>query len=289
MEIPMKNLRCGLSMPVLGFGTGKMGGGEHEDKKKRIKKDILSVRMALRNGIRRFDTAEAYANGYSEKILGMAIKDFARSELFITSKVSPLNLKHDQVLKSAEDSLRRLGLDYLDLYLIHAPNHYIPLKQTLKAFDRLKEEGLIKNMGVSNFNAESLQKAQNLTINKIVLNQVHYNLIFREPEVKGVLKYCQDNDIFLEAFRSMEEGNLSRSGIAMLDKIAEKYKKTQSQIAINWLIFQKNVIALTKTNEKKHLLESIGSLYWKLDKSDVMRLSREFPIQLKQSNVIQLS
>lgn len=179
-------------------------------------------------------------------------------------------------------------MDYLDLYLIHAPNHDIPIKETMRAFDKLKAEGLIKNIGVSNFGVESFKKAQAATANKIVLNQVHYNLIFREPLIDGVLDYCQKNDIILEAWRPLQFGDLAKPGIAVLDEMARKYEKTQSQIAINWLISQKNIATLFKTSSVKHLEENIGSVGWQMDEGDVESLAKKFPIQLDRSNAVRL-
>jgi diketogulonate reductase-like aldo/keto reductase len=179
----------------------------------------------------------------------------------------------------------RLGLDYLDLYLIHGPNQDVPVKETMKAFDRLINEGLIKNIGVSNFGVESFKRAQACTRNKIVLNQVHYNLIFREPVAEGLLDFCRENDVMLEAWRPIEEGNLAKKGISILDQIANKYGKTQAQTAINWLISQKNVTAVVKSCDTEHLLENIGSIGWKIKKGDIDLLTEEFPIMSKENYI----
>lgn len=289
MNIPAKRLESGFEIPILALGTWTMGGGSKKDLRyAKRDADTCSIRMAIELGINRFDTAESYAEGCSEEILGEAIKGFERRKLFITSKVASWNLKYDDVLRSAEESLRRLGLDYLNLYLIHVPNPEVPLTQTVKALDRLKREGLIRDIGVSNFNAERLIETQRLSEYKIVLNQVHYNLIFREPEIKGVLKHCQDNDIFLEAYRPIQQGALSKSGIVMLDRMCKKYSKTQTQIALNWLISQENVVASVKTSSVEHLDDILGAIGWNIKDEDIKLLGRKFPIQLDMSNSIQL-
>ncbi len=289
MKIDIKKLDNGFEMPVFGIGTWEMGGRVQKDENYLNEEgDIFALQTAIEMGVNRFDTAEIYAQGYSEEILGKAIKDFDRERLFIVSKVSKPNLKYDDVIKSAENTLKRLGIDYLDLYLIHAPNPEIPIEETMRAFDYLKDKGMIKNIGVCNFGVDSFKKAQAVTKNKIVLNQVHYNLMFREPVLAGVLEYCQNNDVFLEAWRPLQKGDLTHSGITILDEMCKKYDKTQSQIAINWLISQKNVITLAKTSNVEHLEDDLGALGWEMDPVDIKLLMEKFPIQLDRSNAVQL-
>ncbi len=287
-NIPTKKLNNGFEIPVLGFGTWFMGGSFERESNYDESRDIEAIKKTIELGGYRFDTAEMYAKGYSEEILGKALKYYDRSKLFITSKVSPANLGYDNVISSCKASLARLQMDYLDLYLIHAPNPEISIEETMKAFDYLKEQGLIKNIGVCNFNIERLQEVQSKTQNKIVLNQVHYNLIFREPALKGVIKYCQENDIFIEAWRPIQQGSLAKKGIEITDKLCEKYNKTPAQIAMNWLISQKNVITLTKASNIKHLEEDIGSADWSMSEEDVLLLINDYPIQLDRSNAVQL-
>jgi diketogulonate reductase-like aldo/keto reductase len=258
MKITTKTLSCGFEIPVLGLGTWRACKMFQKRKTNKDDKDIMAIQKAIRLGFTRFDTAEIYAEGHAEEILGKGIENAERKKLFITSKVCRDNLKYSKVLRACENSLKRLGLDYLDLYLIHGPNYDIPIEETVKAFDRLLDEGLIKNIGVSNFGVESLKRAQASARNKIVLNQVHYNLIFREPVAEGLLDFCQENDVMLEAWRPIEEGSLANCGVEVLDKMAKKYKKTQAQVAINWLISQKNVVAVVKSSHCGHLLENIG-------------------------------
>jgi len=289
MNIPTKKLNSGFEMPVLGFGTWLMGGRMEKEIGYDENHDIEVIKKTIELGGYRFDTAEMYANGYSEEILGRALKKCDRSKLFITSKVSPANLSYNDVINSCKNSLARLQLDHLDLYLVHMPNPDIAIEETMRAFDYLKDHRLIKNIGVCNFNVERLIEAQSKTKNKIVLNQVHYNLIFREPELKGVLKYCQDNDIFIEAWRPVQYGSLVKKGITMVDELCKKYNKTPSQIALNWLISQKNVITLTKTSNIKHLKENLNSVGWNMLDEDVELLRSEYPIQFDKSNTVPLN
>jgi len=289
MNIPTKKLNNGFEISVLGFGTWLMGGRTEKEIDHDESHDIEVIKKTIELGGYRFDTAEMYAGGYSEEILGKALKGYDRAKLFVTSKVSPNHLSYDDVISSCKKSLERLQMSYLDLYLVHIPNPDISIEETMKAFDYLKEQGLIKNIGVCNFNVERLMEAQSKTKNKIVLNQVHYNLIFREPELKGVIEYCQDNDIFVEAWRPVQYGTLAKKGITMVDELCKKYNKTPSQIALNWLISQKNVITLTKTGNLKHLEENLNSVDWNMSDEDIELLRSDYPIQLDKSNTLPLN
>jgi diketogulonate reductase-like aldo/keto reductase len=280
MKIPTKKLKSGFEIPTLALGTWQIGGGWERSKNYQDEeKDIVAIR---------FDTAEVYADGYSEEILGRALAPYNRPDFFITSKVWKEHLAYDDVLRSSEKSLNHLGVNYLDLYLIHAPNPNIPIKDTMRALSKLCDEGLIKNVGVSNFGVESFKEAQEYSEGKIVLNQVHYNLIFREPVVEGLLEYCQNNDVFLEAWRPLQKGNLTKSGIEIVDRVCKKYGKTPAQVAMNWLIAQKNVVTLFKTSSIEHLEENMGAVGWEMNQADIDLLTNEFPIQLSRSNAVNL-
>jgi len=288
MHIPTKKLNSGLEMPELGFGTWYMGGSFSREANYDEKADIAAIQKTIELGGYRFDTAEMYALGYSEEILGKALKNYDRTKLFITSKVIPEHLAYDDVIAACKKSLKRLSMDYLDLYLVHIPNPEIDIAETMRAFDYLKNQGLIKNIGVCNFNVERLKAAQAASKNKIVLNQVHYNLIFREPVLKGVLDYCREQDIFIEAWRPVQQGSLTKKGIVIVDRLCEKYGKTPAQIAINWLISQPGVITLVKASNLKHLEENFEAVGWNLSPEDIDLLNRDFPIQLDRSNAVQL-
>ena len=288
MNIPTKKLKSGFKMPVFGFGTWKVGGDVNYDPNNDDEADIKAIKAAIDMGITHIDTAEKYAEGHAEKLVAQAIKDYDRSKLFIVSKASPEHLKYDDLTKACKQSLERLQTDYLDLYLIHSPNPKIPIKETMKAMDFLLKEGLIKNIGVSNFSAERLGKAQSHTKNKIVTNQVHYNLIFREPERKGLLDYCQKNDIMFIAWRPLQYGILAEKGVKIVDEMCKKYNKTPAQIAINWLISQPNVVTLSKMRKIEHIKENLGAIGWQMDKEDIEKLRSDFPNQEDVSNSIPL-
>jgi diketogulonate reductase-like aldo/keto reductase len=288
MKIPTKKLKNGFEIPVFGLGTWMMGGAKVRDENNNDESDIQAIKNAIESGMTLIDTAENYAAGWAEKIVGKAIKGYKRDTLFITSKVGNHHLRYDDVISAAKASLERLETDYLDLYLVHSPNDAVPLAETMSAMDKLVAEGLVKNIGVSNFKTSRLMEAQKLSQNKIVTNQVYYNLIQREPEEEGLLNYCQENDVILTAYRPVEKGMLLNEIPPILQEVAEKYHKTPAQVALNWLASQKNVITLTKMRDIEHLKENIHAVDWTMDASDIEKLRASYPNQIKKSENLPL-
>jgi len=250
--------------------------------------DIEAIKNGINLGITHLDTAENYANGHSEELLGEAIKNFDRSKLFIVSKVGRTKLKHDDLIKSCKESLQRIGTTYLDLFLIHAPSLEIPIEESMKAMNELYDEGLIKNIGVSNFSVGRMIDAQKYSRAKIVANQLHLNLKYRETELKGLIKHCQENDVMFIAWRPVQKGTILDGNIKIMEEMCKKYDKTPSQIAINWLISQDNIVTLSKTRSLAHLQENLGAIGWEMAKDDIERLRVEFPDQQSVSDVVPL-
>ena len=140
-------------------------------------------------------------------------RSFAREEIFLTTKVLPDNVRHDDLLRALDGSLERLQTDYVDLYLIHSPNPDVALEESFKALNRVAAEGRVKRVGVSNFDVPLLRQAQELCETPVVTNQVRYNLYTRAPEQDGLLRYCQENNIVLTAYSPLEGwGDAERDG-----------------------------------------------------------------------------
>jgi diketogulonate reductase-like aldo/keto reductase len=197
------------------------------------------------------------------------MKEFDRSELFVVSKVWPNHLKEKDLLNSLEKSLKRLQTDYIDLYLIHWPNPDVPLEETLSAMAKAVDDGLIKYVGVSNFNKRLLEEAVNKSRVPIVCDQVLYNVEEREPEKDGLLNFCQKEGITLVAYSPLNRGVLSVKTKETLEKIAKKYDATVYQIMLAWLISKDNVVAIPKAGNIKHLKENLEALKIKLSKDDL--------------------
>jgi len=286
MEIPVKKLKNGFSLPVYGLGLWQMGGRWEVDSSK-DDNEIEAIQNAIKTGVTHIDTAESYGNGHAEELLGEALNGVDRDKLIIATKVSGWNQRYDDLLRSFEASLKRIRTDYIDLYLLHRfPDAGISISETMKAMDNLVSQGVVRNIGVCNLTPNRLIEAQKHTRNKIVCNQVHYNLQYREVEAKGVLDFCQKNDILLSAWRPLQKGLLPK--FPLLETMAKKYDKTAAQIAINWLISQDKVITLSKTSNPEHLKDNLGSIGWSMAKEDIEKLRKEFPDQKPVSDAVPL-
>lgn len=277
MNIPTKKLKNGFELPVYGMGLARVGGAFEPDTSQ-DDEWLQAINDAIENGVTHFDTAEAYGGGHSEELLGRAIKNTDRKKLIIASKVSAWNQTYEGVLQACEASLKRLGIDYIDLYMLHTfPEPGIDIKDTMRAMTRLVDEGLIKNIGVSNLTNHRFEVAQIATQHKIVANQLHYNVQFREVEHREILQYAQKNDVMIVAWKPVQRGELPQANI--LDELADKYGKTWRQVAINWLISQDKIVTICKTTSLEHLKENLGALDWTLESADIERIRKDFPGQ----------
>lgn len=285
----VKKLNCGFSMPVLGLGTWQMGGRETRDPSDDGKSSAAALAAGLEMGYRHIDTAEMYAAGFSEEIVGDAISGFDRTSLFLTSKVWKTHLHYDDVLRAAEGSLKRLKTDYLDLYLIHQVDDTVPIRETMRALNRLVDEKLIRNIGVSNFAIERFEHAQGWADSKVVANQVHYNLKVREAEKSCLLKYCQENDVMLIAWRPLQKGMLLEKVPDCVREIADQTGLSAPQIALSWLTSQPNVVTISMTRNPAHMRENLLASAFELPPDAVEYLRREFPNQEATSAAVALS
>jgi diketogulonate reductase-like aldo/keto reductase len=286
MNVPIKTLSNGFSLPVYGLGTWQMGGRWEADASQ-DEKEIHAIQHAIEQGVTHLDTAESYGNGHSEELIARATRGIDRSKLVITSKVSGDHQSYENILRSCEASLARLKTDYLDLYLLHRfPDVGTDIKDTMRAMNRLVDEGVVRNIGVCNMTVNRLKAAQAASSNKLVCNQLHYSLDCREIVDRGVLEYCQQNDVFVTAWGPLSKGALEDAVI--LHEMAQKYGKTPYQVALNWLITQQNVITIPKTSTPEHLDENLGALGWELSPEDWHMLADEFPGQVSTSNRVPL-
>ena len=279
-----KTLKCGFSMPILGMGTWQMGGRMERDSRNDDAGQIQALKTGLDLGFNLIDTAESYADGKAEELVGEAIRGYDRGKLFLTSKVWKTHVAYDDVLRAAENSLKGVGTDYLDLYLYHQVNNEVPLKETMRAFDRLVSEKLVRHIGVSNFALERFKRAQACAEHKIVVNQIHYSLSMREPESE-LLPWLQENDVMIQAWRPLR----GVPDCALLNELCAKYGKTKSQIALNWLIMQKNIVTITASSSARHIQDNLDAAAFEMAPSDVELLTRDFPEKKFISDAVPLS
>ena len=262
----------GEQIPKIGFGTWRLGGGSRPDPKM-DSISLAALRSALQIGYTHFDTAEIYADGHSEELIGQAIRETGvkRDSLFITTKVDPEHLKYEQAFKACEGSLKRLGMDYIDLYLIHWPRAGIKFEETFRALNKLVHDGKVRYLGVSNFSVKLLKQSQEHSETPIITDQVPYSITDRSYVKNGVLDYCQQNDILLTAYSPVEQGRLKPNQI--LRSIAEAHRAKPYQIALAWLISQPRVVTIPMSLNIQHIKENFEAVNIVLTEKEIKSLN----------------
>jgi len=251
--IPTRKLKTGDEIPVIAYGTWDIAEENVGE----------NVEIALKAGYNHIDTAEGYHN---EGGIGEVLENYDRDELFITSKVLPSNLNYESVIKACERSLEKLGTDYLDLYLIHWPNPAISLRETLKAMKYLRDQGLVKNIGVSNFSAYQLNAVLKTTPVPITVNQIEFHPWLYQKEL---LELCKENDVVLEAAAPLARTEVLEDNTIV--ELADKYDKSPAQIVLKWEL-QKDVVPLPKSRSKAHIEENLELFNWELSSEDMAKI-----------------
>jgi diketogulonate reductase-like aldo/keto reductase len=251
-------------IPDIGIGTWKMGANPEEAKR--------ALKAAISSGMRFVDTAEMYG---TEWLVAEAVK--AEKNVFVATKVSPNHFSYNDVIASCNASLRNLGLKRIDLYQLHWPNHSVPLGETMRAMEELVDAGKIRYIGVSNFTVNEFVEARDsMKRHDIVSNQAEYSLLVREPE-QEMLDFCNRNRITLIAYSPFARGAIfdpkNSETVYALEAIAKAHHKTPSQVALNWLVSKKSVVAIPKASDRKHVLENAGASGWKLTKGEEAMLN----------------
>jgi 2,5-diketo-D-gluconate reductase B len=228
----------GTSVPRLGFGTWQIEGSEATE----------AVRDALEIGYRQIDTARAYENE-AEVGEGLAQSGVDRGVIFLTTKVFPGDFEPDALKAAAEDSLRSLKTDYLDLLLLHWPDDSVPLERTLQALVELQEAGTIRHLGVSNFPAGLLAEA--LAQAPVFCDQVEYHPFLGQDRL---LELARANDVLVTAYSPLAHGRVP--GDATLAEIGEAHGKTAGQVALRWLLDQPGVSPIPKASSHERRVEN---------------------------------
>jgi diketogulonate reductase-like aldo/keto reductase len=276
----MFQLANAIPVSRIGLGCGRLG--LDSENVGSIEREIEALRFGIQKGLNFIDTAEVYADGRSEFIVGKAIEG-VRHQVFVASKFSPENADHGNVIKSLENSLKRLNTDYLDLYQIHWPNPKIPIIDTLNALKELKSQGKILNVGVSNFSKREMKQAQEAMPELgLISNQVELNLVDRFTE-EQLLPYCKATNTTLIAYSPLDKGRNAQGDprFQKIQELAAKYGKTTTQIALNWLISKNNVLPIPASANPKHLLENLESADFELEKKDILEIDQTFATNSK--------
>ena len=267
----------GLDVPVIGMGTWMIEGRSRDAERRAIE----ALQLGLDLGMKHIDTAEMYGNGRAEELVAEAV-DGQREQVFLVSKVLPSNASYEGTLKACERSLKRLKTDFIDLYLIHWPSSQHPIEETMRAMEKLVDEGMIKFIGVSNFNVEQLREAQNaLMKHRIACNQVLYHLAYRGIE-RDLLPYCAEKGIVIVGYSPFGHGNFPSShsrGGKVLAEIARRHNRTVRQVVLNFLTRDSNLFTIPKAGNLDHIRENSGAVgNWKLTDEDIAAINRTFPL-----------
>jgi len=271
MKMRTVTLKNGKTLPALGMGTWNIG-----DSQSRRGEEIASLQAGIEAGMTVIDTAEMYGSGRSESLVGEAIADL-RDDVYLVSKVTPSNASYDGVQKHCRASLRRLGTDRLDLYLLHWRGG-VPLSETVRGMEQLKDDGLILDWGVSNFDTDDMEELDGIT-DACIANQVLYNLEYRGTEF-DLLNEDRERGVMTMAYSPLGQGGDLLSHPAMKD-VAKGHETsagpaTTAQIALAWVLRQENVMAIPKAGSSKHLRENVLATEIELTPEDLATLDRAF-------------
>ena len=267
-------LPSGRELPALGLGTWRIG-----ESRARHASDLAALRLALDIGYRAFDTAEMYADGGAETLLGEALRPglsgpLARGQLFVVSKVYPHNASTKGVVAACEHSLRRLQLDHIDLYLLHWRGA-VPLQQTVEGFQQLQRRGLIRNWGVSNFDLDDMLELVKLPGGAdCSANQVWYSLTRRGVEF-DLLPWQQARQMPLMAYSPIDQGALAAA--APLREIAARRGLTPAQLALAGLLARPGVMVIPMSSDAEHLRQNWQAASVRLDAAELAQIDAHFP------------
>ena len=252
MSIPTHTLPSGDELPALGLGTYGLDDEQTAE----------SVRAALEAGYTHIDTAEGYRN---ETVIGDVLAEHDRDDVFLTSKVLPKHLDYESVIRSCEASLDRLGIDELDLFLIHWPNPAISLRETLQAMATLHDRGLVRNVGVSNFSAYQLSCANYISEVPIAVNQIEFHPWFQRPDL---VDYCRESDTVVEAAAPLARADVFED--PAVQELAEAYDRSPAQVILRWAL-DRDIVALPRSSSPEHVRAN-AALDFSLDEADRRRL-----------------
>ena len=255
----------GVDVPIIGQGTWMIDGDSEVESRA-----IQTLRLGLDLGMNHIDTAEMYGDGHVEELVGEITAE-RRDEIFLVSKVLPSNASYEGTLKACKRSLKRLKTDWFDLYLLHWRGSY-PLSETMRAMEKLVAEGLVKYIGVSNFDVEDLMEAEQvLQTEQIACNQVLYNLRDRGIE-RRLLPYCSKKRISIVGYAPFGHSNFpsppSREW-KLLIEIGRRHNRTPKQVALNYLTRDPSIFTIPKTTRSERVKENSGGVGWQLTEDEV--------------------
>jgi diketogulonate reductase-like aldo/keto reductase len=266
--LPTVALPDGARVPALGLGTWTMG-----ERREKAEREVAALRAGIDLGMTLIDTAEMYGDGGAERIVAKAVcKD--RDRVFVVSKVYPHNASAKGTIAACERSLSRLGTDRLDLYLLHWRGNH-PLAETIGAFERLRAAGKIVRWGVSNFDVDDMRELYTLDDSaRCATNQVLYNLSERGIEFR-LRPLCQQHGIPIMAYSPLHQGKLVAN--RKLAALAAPLRVTPAQLALAWLLAQRDVIVIPQSSNITHVTECRAAADVRLSRATLAAIDAAFP------------
>jgi diketogulonate reductase-like aldo/keto reductase len=262
-----------VQLPLIGQGTWDVP--EHGS---RLDEATRALRRGIELGMTHIDTAEMYGNGRAEEIVGAAIRGVPREKLFLTTKVLPGNASYAGTIAACERSLKRLGTDYLDLYLLHWPSSFA-IAHTMGALEQLVADGKTRFIGVSNFDVEDLAEAQGaLQKERLACNQVLYHVKERGIEAR-LIPFCNREEIAVVAYTPFGRGRFAADlrGGSELTALAQKYGKTPRQIVLRFLTRERGMFTIPKASTVAHVEENARATDFELSAGDIAAIDQAFP------------
>ena len=261
--------KTGEKIPVVGMGTWTLGNLSGEQRREEIK----ALQKGIELGMKFIDTAEVYGHGRSETLVGDAIREY-REEVFLATKVAPENFAYDDIIRSCETSIQRLGVKFVDLYQLHWPNPRIPIQETMRAMQELVDTGKTRHIGLSNFSVEQTMQAQeSLPRSELVSNEVRYSITSRSIEAE-LLPFCEKERLTVIAYSPLDTGDIPIGRIPK-DMLA-KYEMTPAQLMLNWVTYPDPVVAIPKAGRVSHVEENARSVDVRISQADYQALSKKF-------------
>jgi diketogulonate reductase-like aldo/keto reductase len=253
---------------TIGQGTWRMG-----ESRTRFRAEVAALRLGIELGLTHIDTAEMYGEGGAERVVGEAIAG-QRDRVFVATKVLPSHASRAGTVRACEASLRRLRTDHVDLYLLHWWSEAHPIAETMRAMEELVARGLVRWLGVSNFDVAQLEAARKaLRRERLACNQVCYHLGDRAIE-KHILPYCETRRIAVVGYTPLARGGFLRGPVAA---IARKHGRTPRQIALAFLTRRSPLFTIPKASDPEHVRENAAALDLRLPAADVAAIDAAFP------------
>jgi diketogulonate reductase-like aldo/keto reductase len=263
----------GVQVPLIGQGTWKMEGDSPAEA-------LAALQAGLDAGMTHVDTAELYGGGKVESLVGRAIAG-RRDDVFLVSKVMPSHASRNGTVQACEASLRRLGTDHLDCYLLHWPGQH-PLQDTIAAFEQLVQDGKIRSWGVSNFDVDDLEEALAIAgPRRIACNQVLYHLRARDIEA-GVIPWCVEHEVAVVGYSPFGSGDFPQpqsKGGKVLGEIARKHGVTAHQVALAFLVRDPHVFGIPKSAKVARVQENAGAGRLRLSREEIAQIDQTFPVR----------